>query len=495
MSKNLVLPLAAVVLQMFEFVVLAIHVNACGLMHIERRSAAAGAARQDLGASSDAGKACACTLARALCFSTDSVEVHCMDISKDAKNRGRKLLMSSGPTETTARKSIKRLIETEILSRVDEWYEGTGPGVPGLLQKFGEAGLLGVPVTADCANPGAGGDGRLLLAEELGRVKCVSLVGALAVQVQFATRALAWHASAEVQNEFLAPAIAGQRVAGLLRPASGAPTRTDPCTLRVRRHGGDYLLTGSGLRVANADPSGWICVSCEDPDAASAAMPMPMRVVVPCSLPGVSILDAASDGGRTPAYVSLVEFDTVRVPLRYAIRPESQKSDQDQRDEDRLFAAALYLSRIEEIIAVTGDYLASRRLRGGPAVSVQFLGARLAEMQTEVASAHALIGNAARERQAGSGGGTAVLMARYKVAQLARTVPSLCLKIWGKSAPGADNLISRMQDDMCLYALDGSTPEALLREIARKLGFDAPGGQRKPAPSCGRAATRAGTFH
>lgn len=90
MSKNLVLPLAAVVLQMFEFVVLAIHVNACGLMHIERRSAAAGAARQDLGASSDAGKACACTLARALCFSTDSVEVHCMDISKDAKNRGEK---------------------------------------------------------------------------------------------------------------------------------------------------------------------------------------------------------------------------------------------------------------------------------------------------------------------------------------------------------------------------------------------------------------------
>ena len=66
-------------------------------------------------------------------------------------------------------------------------------------------------------------------------------------------------------------------------------------------------------------------------------------------------------------------------------------------------AAALYLSRIEEIIAVTGDYLASRRVRGGLAVSAQFLGIRLAEMQTEVACAHALIGNAAREKQAGSG--------------------------------------------------------------------------------------------
>lgn len=493
MSKNLVLPLAAVVLQMFEFVVLAIHVNACGLMHIERRSAAAGAARQDLGASSDAGKACACTLARALCFSTDSVEVHCMDISKDAKNRGRKLLMSSGPTETTARKSIKRLIATEILSRVDEWYEGTGPGVPGLLRKFGEAGLLGVPVSADPALPGAGGDGRLLLAEELGRIKCVSLVGALAVQAQFATRALAWHASTEVQNEFLAPAIAGQRLAGSWRPARGAPTRTASCTLRVRRVGGDYLLTGSGLRVANADPSGWICVSCEDPDAGSTAMPM--RVVVPCSLPGVSILGPAVEGGHLPAYVSLVEFDAVRVPLRYAIRPESPKSDQDQRDEDRLFAAALYLSRIEEIIAVTGDYLASRRVRGGLAVSAQFLGIRLAEMQTEVACAHALIGNAAREKQAGSGGGTAVLMARCKVAQLSRTVPSLCLKIWGECAPRADNLISRMQGDMCLHALDGSTPEGLVREIARNLGFDAPAGPRNPAPSCGRSATRAGTFH
>ena len=401
--------------------------------------------------------------------------------------------MSSGSPRIAGEDSIKRLIETEILSRVDEWYEGTGPGVPGLLRKFGEAGLLGVPVTADRASPGAGGDGRLLLAEELGRVKCVSLVGALAVQAQFATSALAWHASAEVQNEFLAPALAGQQVAGLLRSTSGSPTRTAARSLSVRRLGGDYLLTGSGLRVANADHSGWICVSCEDPDAGSAAMPM--RVVVPCSLPGVSILGAATNGGPIPGYASRVEFDAVRVPLRYAIRPESPKTDQDQRDEDRLFAAALYLSRIEEIIAVTGDYLASRRLRGGPAVSVQFLGARLAEMQTEVASAQALIGNAAREQQAGTGGCTAVLMARYKVAQLARTVPSLCLKIWGKCTPGADNLISRMQEDMCLYALDGTTPEVLLREIARNLGFDAPAGPRKPAPSCGRAATRAGAVH
>lgn len=405
------------------------------------------------------------------------------------------MLTSSGSADVAVKYSIKRLIETEILSRVDEWYEGTGPGVPALLRKFGEAGLLGAPVTANRASPGAGGEGRLLLAEELGRVKCVSLVGALAVQAQFATRALAWHASAEVQNEFLAPALAGQSVAGLLRPASRVPTRTDTCTLRVRRLGGDYLITGSGLRVANADPSGWICVSCEDPDAGSAAMPMPMRVVVPCNLHGVGILGAATSGGPVPGYASRVEFDAVRVPLRYAIRPESPKTDQDQRDEDRLFAAALYLSRIEEIIAVTGDYLASRHLRGGPVISVQFLGARLAEMQAEVASAHALIANAVRDQQACPVGGTAVLMARYKVAQLARTVPSLCLKIWSKCTPGADNLISRMQEDMCLYALDGSTPEMLVREIARKLGFDAPAGQRKPAPSCERAATRAGAVH
>lgn len=401
--------------------------------------------------------------------------------------------MSNGPREGAIRDSIKRLIETEILSRVDEWYEGTGPGIPGLVRKFGEAGLLGVPVPADPALAGAGGVGRLLLAEELGRIKCVSVVGALAVQAQFATRALAWHSSAEVHNEFLAPAVAGQRLAGSWRPARGAPTRTDSCTLRVRRVGGDYLLTGSRLRVANADPSGWICVSCEDPDAGSTAIPM--RVVVPCSLPGVSILGPAVEGGHLPAYVSRVEFDAVRVPLRYAIRPESPKTDQDQRDEDRLFAAALYLSRIEEIISFTGDYLACRRLRGGPAVSVQFLDTKLAGMQTEVDTARALIGSVAREPQAGSGGCTPVLMARYKVAQLARTVPSLCLNIWGKRAPRADNLISRMQEDMCLHALDGSTPEVLLREIARNLGFAAPVGQGQLTPFYKRAETRSGVFH
>jgi len=403
--------------------------------------------------------------------------------------------MSSESAQKNVRDSIKRLIETEILGRVDEWYEGTGAGIPGLMRKFGEARLLELPPSTARSGQDPEFGGQLLLAEELGRVKCVSLVGALAVQAQFATRALARHASADVQGEFLAPAVAGQRIAGRQCSAGGARPRAATGQLHARRDGGDYLLTGSGLRVANATASGWMCLDCEDPHAGGASTPL--RVLVPGDLPGVSILAAATDGGPIAGYVSEVSLESVRVPRRFLIRAESPQADRDHRDEDRLFAATLYLSRIEEIIAFTGDSLRSGRRCGRATVSVQLLGASLAEMQTEVASARALIGQAVRECQAGSGDRLLVLMARHKVAQLARTAPNICLKIWGKFRPGVDNLIFRMQEDMCRHALDGSRPEMLVREIARHLGFGVPARERgTPASTsiCG-AATQGRAIH
>lgn len=390
--------------------------------------------------------------------------------------------MSTEPTPDPVRVSIKRLIESEILACVNEWYEGRGPGIPGLLRRFGEAGLLGLNAPKVCGGQGLDFSSQLLLAEELGHIKCAGPVSALAVQAQFATAALAHQTSDDVQNEFLAPAIAGHQVAGRQRCRPSAALARDDA-VHARRCGGDFLLFGTALKVENARDSDWMNLNCADLDAASN-VPRALRVLVPSRLPGVSISATTAEAAALCG-ISFVTLDAVRVPMRYLVRPGAPAEDRRLRDQDRLFAATLYLSRIEDLVTITADYLCSSDRRAGPAVSAQFLVASLAELQSEVVCARALIGLAARELPRNEGAATLAAMARYKVGQLGRTVPNVCLKIWGKPPRDEDDLISQMREDMNRFALDGSTQQALLRDIARDLGFAAPG--PVPGPRRSRA--------
>src|SRR5450830_867713 len=113
------------------------------------------------------------------------------------------------------RRSVRRLVETEISPHVDEWErEGTFPA-HALFPRLAEFGLLGLEY-----DPAYGGEGAdhlftLVACEEYGRVGAAGVPMAIGVQTNMATPSLHQFGSEELKQRYLAPAIAGTAVAAI----------------------------------------------------------------------------------------------------------------------------------------------------------------------------------------------------------------------------------------------------------------------------------------
>lgn len=370
-------------------------------------------------------------------------------------------------------KSVRRLIEVEIVSRLDDWYEDCAPRIPTLVARFGEQCLIGLGLGG-----AASGSPRLALryAREIGRLKCLTLSSLLAAQGFHALAPLARFAGAVVRKTVLEPAIEGRVIVARQVREPGA--RRDLAV--ARRVGcGDLVLNARSLRVPNADHARWICLECslpQEPDASPRGF-----VVVAVDAAGVQVTTQALGGGRSVARVDLRD---VQVPAENLMRADNPAADRELRDFERLVASAFYLSRCEEILAIAADCLRARH--ASPAIAARaWLGAaRLAELHSEAAAAGALLERAAAEPTP-----QRVSLARYRVAELAAAV-SRASALWWKDRSGRRaHPVLQLCDDMTESPLDGVTAAGLLGEITRDLGCGLRVGTAQPMGATATART------
>lgn len=122
------------------------------------------------------------------------------------------------------RRSTRRFIDTEINPYVDEWEKAEIFPAKELFKKLGAAGFLGITKPTDYGGMGLDYSYGMTFTEELGHVTCGGVPMAIGVQTDMATPALAVYGSDELKAEFLAPSIAGEKVAciGVSEPGAGS---------------------------------------------------------------------------------------------------------------------------------------------------------------------------------------------------------------------------------------------------------------------------------
>jgi citronellyl-CoA dehydrogenase len=369
------------------------------------------------------------------------------------------------------RRSLQKFIAAEVNPHVDTWEEAGIFPAHELFKKLGSLGFLGLNKPVEYGGQGLDYSYALMMAEELGTIRCGAVPMAIGVQTDMATPALARFGSDEVRRAFLEPSIAGDFVAAIGVSETGGGSDVASIKTTARSDGDDYVINGGKMWITNGIQADWICLLANTGDG-------PIHhnktlICVPMKSKGVTIARKLDKLGMRASDTAQIYFDDVRVPKRNRIGEEGQGFTYQmiQFQEERLWGAASALKGLEMIIADTIEYTRGRRAFGRSVLDNQVVHFRMAELATEVEALRSLVYRAAECLIAGEDMTRLASMAKLKGGRLARELTDACLQYWGGMGFMNETLVSRLYRDFRLMSIGGGTDEVMLTIVCKLMGI------------------------
>jgi citronellyl-CoA dehydrogenase len=369
------------------------------------------------------------------------------------------------------RQTVRRFVQTEIRPNIEEWEEARIFPAHTLFKKMGDLGLLGLTYPEAYGGGGVDYWYNAVMLEEIGRAGCGSVPMAVAVQTDMATPALAEHGSEELKRQFLAPAIAGDMVAAIAISEPDAGSDVAAIRTYARSDGDDYLITGSKMWITNGTQADYLTLLARTSDEHGyRGMSL---IVVPTKTPGFSVSRKLEKMGNHASDTAILSFDDVRVPRRFRIGPQGMGFilQMQQFQKERLAAALMGVSGMEEAIQLTINYTRERHTFGKPLIDNQWIHFKIAELLTEVEALRQLTYHCVRMLVAEQDITKEVSMAKLKTGRLAREVADTCVQFHGGMGYVEEYPIARYYRDARLLSIGGGADEIMLGIIARYEGI------------------------
>ena len=374
------------------------------------------------------------------------------------------------PEHDEARRALQKFIAAEINPFVDEWEKAQTFPAHDLFKKLGDLGFLGLTKPVEYGGQGLDYSYAVMMAEELGAIRCGGVPMAIGVQTDMATPALARFGSDALRREFLAPAIAGDAVVCIGVSEPGAGSDVAAIKTGARSDGDDYVINGGKMWITNGAQADWMCLLANTGDG--PAHRNKSLICLPMKEKGVTVARKLDKLGMHSSDTAQIFFDDVRVPKRNRIGEEGRGFTYQmlQFQEERLWAAASCLKAHELIIAETIAYARGRKAFGQSILDNQTVHFRLAELQTEVELLRSLVYRAAEAMIAGEDVTQLATMAKLKTGRLGRELPDACLQYWGGMGFMTETPVSRAYRDFRLASIGGGADEVMLSVLCKGMG-------------------------
>jgi citronellyl-CoA dehydrogenase len=367
-------------------------------------------------------------------------------------------------------RSVSKFCETEINPHVDEWEKAGIFPAHELFKKMGKLGFLGIHKPEQFGGLGLDYSYEVAFCEALGAARSGSITMAIGVHTDMATPALTRHGSDELREEFLRPSIAGDYVSCLGVSEVGAGSDVASIKTQARKDGGDYVIDGGKMWTTNGTQADWMCLLAntgEGPVHRNKSL-----ICVPMKTKGVEVARKLDKLGMRASDTAQIFFDGVRVPQRYRIGEEGMGFvyQMQQFQEERLWAAAGGLLKMERVIDDTIEYTRGRLAFGQSILDNQVVHYRLAELQTKVELLRSLVYRSVEEYLAGADVTKLASMAKLTVGRLQREVADACLQYWGGMGYMSETEVSRFYRDARLTSIGGGADEIMLAIICKHMG-------------------------
>jgi acyl-CoA dehydrogenase len=329
-----------------------------------------------------------------------------------------------------------------------------------------KAGLYAANMPEDLGGGGLDGVGMTLAERELGRAS-------YALQWLVARPSNILQACEGVQrDEYLLPAIRGERIDCLAMSEPGAGSDVRSMTTRARRDGDAYVVDGTKHFISNADKADFVILFAVtgDDDTALAKKPI-TGFLVDLDSPGVTVTKGSSSVSHRGYHHCELAFEGCRVPASNRLGEEGKGFDLmgEWLGASRLTVAACSVGRARRVLEMTTQWAAERVQFGRPIGRFQGVAFPLADMATELEAAELLTLRAAWKLDRGTLTDQDAAMAKVFASEALGRITDQAVQIYGGMGLMEELPIERFWRDARVERIWDGTSEIQRHIIARSM--------------------------
>ncbi|MBW2528165.1 MAG: acyl-CoA dehydrogenase family protein [Deltaproteobacteria bacterium] len=377
------------------------------------------------------------------------------------------------------RKMVRRFAEEELAPHAEEW-EKSECFPSEVFRRAGELGIHGAHFPVE--HGGSGGDYWFSVAkgEEYPRSRLAGVTMGLLVQSDMATPVISDIGTQEQIDEFLAPALSGEKIAalGVSEPAAGS----DVAGIRTvaKKDGDDYVINGQKTFITNGTRADFVTLLAKTaPEQGAYGCSF---FLVPTSLKGFSVSGKLKKIGNWSSDTAELFYEDVRVPARYRLGEENQGFMYLMQNfqTERLIGSVSALQGAWVALEDAVEYGRDRVAFGKPIIKREVWQHRFVDMYTKCEAAKAFVYQCVdrynSEKYVDSGTLSMdtvklVSMAKVLVGDIVSEVTDTCLQFHGGWGYIEDYPIARAWRDQRVFRIGAGTTEVMKYYIARLLNL------------------------
>jgi acyl-CoA dehydrogenase len=366
------------------------------------------------------------------------------------------------------RESIRRFVAAELRPHAAEW-ERARWFPDEVFGRFAQHGFLGLKYPE--AYGGQGGDflHEAVLAEELARCGSGGLAAGVGAHVNIATPPVFKFGTEDQKERFLAPAIAGEKIAALAITEPDAGSDVASIKTTAKRVDGGWLVNGSKMFITNGVRAHfWVTAVKTTGDGGHHGLSF--LLVERQDGIATSKIDKL---GWHASDTALIAFDDVFVAEENLLGRENEGFYLIMANFqwERLVMALGAVGAMQVAYDKTVAYARERHAFGRSLTGHQVLRHKLADVATTVHTARCVTYDALRRFVAGADAVKEVTMAKLATQRACCDVMDTCLQIHGGAGYMEEYEIERMARDARLGPIGGGTDEIMKEILGKTLGL------------------------
>ena len=377
------------------------------------------------------------------------------------------------------RSTVRKFAEKELAPYVDAWETAeTFPNA--VFKRAGELGVFGAHYPEE--HGGAGGDFWFAVAksEELVRGMMAGVTMGLLVQGDMATPVISDLGSKEQIDEFLKPALRGDKVASLGVSEPGAGSDVAGIRTVAKKDGNDYLISGQKTFITNGTRADFVTLLVKtNPEHGAHGCSF---FLVPTNLKGFSVSKKLKKIGNWSSDTAELFFDNVRVPKGYLLGEENQGFMYLMQNfqTERLIASVSAVAGAQYVLEEAINYGKDRVAFGKPIIKREVWQHKFVDLYTKLEAARAftyrIVDKYNEDRYVKKGPldmetVKLISMAKIFVGDVTSEIMDQCLQFHGGWGYIEDFRIARAWRDSRLLRIGGGTTETMRYYVAKIMGF------------------------